>query len=186
MNREEAKELLYQYIQSENLRRHHLAAEAVMRAFARKFSEDEEVWGIAGLLHDMDWEQTKDNPDNHTKVAEQILRERGVDDEVLINAIKAHHPTASGRWPETLMEKVLYSTEEITGLVTASALVQPDRKLASVTVESLSKKLKDKSFAKGVDRDIVAKSVEYTGLPLEEILQIVLFAMQDIHEDLGL
>lgn len=186
MTREEAKELLYQYIQNENLRRHHLAAEAVMRAFARKFKEDENAWGIAGLLHDMDWEQTKDNPDNHTKVAEQILRAHGVDDEVLINAIKAHHPTASGRWPETLMEKVLYSTEEITGLVTAATLVQPDKKLASVTVESLSKKLKDKSFAAGVDREIVAKSVEYTNLPLEDILATVLQAMQDIHENLGL
>ena len=186
MKREEAKELLYQYIQSENLRRHHLATEAVMRAFARKFNENEDTWGMPGLLHDMDWEQTKDNPDNHTKVAEQILRKHGVTDEVLINAIKAHHPTASGRWPETLMEKVLYSTEEITGLVTASALVQPNKQLASVTVESLSKKLKDKSFAKGVDRDIVAKSAEYTGLPLEEVLGIVLSAMQDIHEELGL
>ena len=87
MNRKEAKELLYEYIKSENLRRHHLAAEAVMRAFARKFNEDEETWGISGLLHDMDWEQTKDNPDNHTKVAEQILRERGINQEIS----KRHH-----------------------------------------------------------------------------------------------
>ena len=186
MNRQEAKELLYQYIQSENLRRHHFAAEAVMRAFARKFNEDENSWGIAGLLHDMDWEQTKDNPDNHTKVAEQILRDHGVDDEVLISAIKAHHPSASGKQPETLMEKTLYYTEELTGLITAAALVRPDKKLGGVTTESLFKKLKDKSFARGIDREKVAQTPEALGLPVEEIIETVLRAMQDIHEDLGL
>lgn len=186
MNRKQAKELLYQHITNENLRRHHLAAEATMRAFARHFGENEEQWGLSGLLHDLDWEKIEGDPAQHTKVTEQILRENGVTDEVLINAIKAHHPTVSGRWPETLQEKVLYSTEEITGLVTAAALVQPDKKVENVNVPSLMKKLKSKNFAAGVDRDIVAKSAEYTGMPLEGVIGIVLRAMQDIHEDLGL
>ena len=163
-----------------------MAAEATMRAFAKRFGQDEELWGLSGLLHDLDWEKIGGDSAQHTKVTEQILREHGVIDEVLINAIKAHHPSASGREPETLQEKVLYSTEEITGLVTAAALVQPDKKLANVTVESLMKKLKNKNFAAGVNRDIVAKSVEYTGMPLEEVVQTVLVAMQEIHEELGL
>jgi len=185
MNREEAKELLYQYVQNENLRKHHLAAEAAMRAFAVKFEGDPEHWGLAGLLHDMDWEQTKDNPDQHTKVAAQILKEKGVNEEI-INAVKAHHPTASGKWPQTQIEKTIYYTEELTGLIIAVALVQPDKKLASVTLDSVLRKLKDKSFAAGVDREIVAKSPEALDLPLEEIIETVLQAMQQIHEDLGL
>lgn len=192
MTREEAKELLYQYVQSENLRKHHLAAEAAMRAFAAKFGGDPEHWGLAGLLHDMDWEQTKDNPDQHTKVAAQILKEKGVNEEI-INAVKAHHPTASGKWPQTQMEKTIYYTEELTGLIIAVALVQPDNlpagkagKLASVTLDSVLRKLKDKSFAAGVDREIVAKSPEALDLPLEEIIETVLQAMQQIHEELSL
>ncbi|MCH7604454.1 HDIG domain-containing protein [Patescibacteria group bacterium] len=185
MNREEAKELLYQHVLNENLRKHHLAAEAAMRAFAVKFGGDLESWGLAGLLHDMDWEQTKDNPDQHTKVAEQILKEKGVSEEV-INAVKAHHPTVSGKWPQTQMEKTIYYTEELTGLITAAALVQPNKKLASVTLGSVLRKLKNKSFAAGVDREIVAKSSEALDLPLEEIIETVLQAMQQIHEDLGL
>lgn len=185
MSREEAKELLYQNVQNENLRKHHLASEAAMRAFARKFNENEEAWGLAGLFHDMDWEQTKDNPDQHTKIAEQILKEKGVSEEI-INAVKAHHPTASGKWPETLMEKTIYYTEELTGLIIAAALVQPDKKLASVNVDSVLRKLKDKSFARGVDREIISKSPEALNLSLEEIIETVLQAMQEIHEDLGL
>ncbi len=186
MTRHEAYQLLATYIQNENLRKHHLAAETAMRAFARKFQQDEELWGIAGLLHDMDWEQTKDAPENHTKVAEQILRDHGCDDEVLINAIKAHHPTASGKQPETLIEKTLYYTEELTGLIIAAALVQPDKKLASVDVNSILRKLKDKAFARGVNREIIAKSPEALGISLEEIVQTVLFSMQEIHEELEL
>lgn len=195
MTREEAKGFLFQHVQQENLRKHHLAAEAAMRAFATRFGKDQEIWGLVGLLHDMDWEKTKDNPDQHTKVAEQLLQPYNLPQEV-INGIKAHHPEASGKQPETLLENTIYYTEELTGLIIAAALVQPDNpptprlrragKLASVTTESVLRKLKDKSFAKGVSRERVQKSSEVLGLPLEEVIETVLKAMQEISEDLRL
>ena len=164
---------------------HHLASETLMRAFAKKFNEDPELWGICGLLHDLDWEYTKDDPDTHTKKAAEILREQNVD-EVIIHAVQAHHPSASGIEPSNLMEKTLYTTEELTGLIIACALVQPDKKLASVKAESVQKKLKTKGFARGVDRDIVNQAPEAIGIPMEEIIQISLTAMQEIASDLDL
>lgn len=179
-----AKDLLYKHITSDNLRKHHLAAGATMRKFAEKFGEDADKWELVGLLHDMDWEQTKDDPGRHTQVTAEILQDYDVPTEV-IEAIKAHHPSASGKTPETLMEKTVYYTEELTGLILAAVLVRPDKQLANVEVKSLKKKLKDKSFARGVDRDMVAAAPDALDLSLDEILQTTLEAMQEIHEELG-
>ncbi len=164
---------------------HHLGAEIVMRAFAQKFNQDAELWGICGLLHDMDWEYTKDNPQEHTKKAAEILRAEGVD-EIIIHAVQAHHPSASGIDPSNLMEKCLYTTEELTGLMIACALVQPDKKLGSVKTESVLKKLKTKGFARGVNRDVVNQAPEVLNLPMEEVIKISLEAMQSIAAKLGL
>lgn len=187
--RAEAYAILTTHITGKFMINHHLGAEAVMRAFARHFhpgdAAAEELWGICGLIHDLDWEYTKDAPDQHTIKAAEILREAGVD-EVIVHAMQAHHPSASGVEPSNLMEKCLYTTEEITGLLIACALVQPDRKLASVTVESAQRKLKDKAFAKGVNREIVGQAPEALGMEMAEVLSVSLAAMQGIAEELGL
>lgn len=185
MTKQEARDLLFEYVKSPSLRNHHIATEAAMKAFAKRFNEDEDLWGLAGLLHDMDWEMTADEIEKHTSITATVLEEKGAPQEV-IRAIKAHHPTATGVEPDSLMEKTLYYTEELTGLITAAALVRPDKKLEGVNVKSLKKKLKDKSFAKGVDREIVYKSAEELGMELEKVIETVLTAMQEIHEELGL
>ena len=185
ITREEAYKILKEHVKGKFMINHHLASEIVMRAFAKHFNEDEELWGICGLLHDMDWEYTKDNPDEHTKKAAEILRKEGID-EVIIHAVQAHHPTASGVWPSNLMEECLYTTEELTGLMIACALVQPDKKLASVKVESVLKKLKTKGFARGVNREVVGRAPEVLNMSMEEVIQISLGAMQSIAEELGL
>lgn len=185
MTRDQAFQILTQHIHGKFMINHHLGAEAVMRAFARKFGEDPELWGICGLLHDMDWEYTKDNPKEHTKKAAEILRAEKVD-EVIIHAVKAHHPSASGVNPSNLMEQCLYTTEELTGLMIACALVQPDKKLANVKPGSVMKKLRDKGFARSVNREIVNQAPVVLNLPMEEVVRISLEAMQGIAGELGL
>jgi len=185
ITRDQAYAILQEHIKGQFMINHHLGAEIVMRAFAKKFGEDPELWGICGLLHDLDWEYTKDNPNEHTKKAAEILRAQGVD-EVIIHAVQAHHPSASGVEPSNLMEQCLYTTEELTGLMIACALVQPDKKLASVQPASVLKKLKTKGFARGVNREIVSKAPEVLHLPMEEVIQISLVAMQSIADKLGL
>ena len=185
ITRTQAFELLKKHITGTFMINHHLGAEVVMRAFAAKFGDDPELWGICGLLHDMDWEYTKDTPHEHTKKAAEILRVEGVD-EIIIHAVQAHHPSASGVQPSNLMEQCLYTTEELTGLMIACALVQPDKKMANVKAESVMKKLKDKAFARGVNREIVGKAPEVLGMSMEEVIAISLAAMQSIASQIGL
>ncbi len=184
MNRAQALQLIDEHIENPNLKKHLLAAEAVMRRFAEHFGENADEWALAGLLHDLDWEKTKDNFPEHTLLAERILTEAGLAPH-LVKAIKVHN-WHHGIAPETLLEKTLFCVEELTGLITATALVQPDKKLATVTVESVLKKFKEKSFAKGVNRDIIAKAPEMIGLSLEDVTKISLEAMQNIAPNLGL
>lgn len=183
--RNQAFTILQQHIHNQFLINHHLSSEAVMRTFAEHFKEDKELWGICGLLHDLDWEYTKENPSQHTKKAAEILRAEGVEEEI-IHAVQAHHPTASGVWPSNLMEECLYTTEELTGLIIACALVQPDKKLTSVSEQSVLKKLKNLNFAKGVNREIVGRAPEVLGMSMEDIIKISLKAMQEISKELGL
>ncbi len=183
--RKQAYDILQTHITGRFMINHHLSSEIVMRAFARHFGENEELWGICGLLHDLDWEYTKDNPSEHTKKAAEILRAAGVD-EVIIHAVQAHHPSASGIEPSNVMEQCLYTTEELTGLIIACALVQPDKKMASVTPDSVLKKLKKEGFARSVNREIVGRAPEVLGLPMEKIIEISLAAMQGIAGELGL
>lgn len=182
--RQRALELIDQYIKNENLKKHLLAVEALMKALARKYGEDEEIWGLAGLLHDLDWEITKETPEKHPLIAVEILEKENFPEEV-ISAVKKHNHL-QGLVPETNLEKALYSCEEITGLIVAVALVMPNKKLSEVTVERVLNKFNEPSFARGVNREIILKAEEFLGLKLEDLIAIALKAMQEIQDKLGL
>jgi len=155
-----------------------------MRAFAEKFYQNPDDWELAGLLHDLDWEKTKDDFNNHTVVAKQILEKTDLKPEI-INAIYVHNWIHNIK-PETLLEKTLYCVEELSGIITAAALVQPDKKLASVTNESVLKKFKQKSFAAGVKREIILLSKEYIDVDLPELVEVALNAMKAKADEIGL
>lgn len=182
--RQRALELIDQYIKNENLKKHLFAAENLMRHLAKRFNEDENLWGLAGLLHDLDWEMTKETPEKHPLIAVEILEKENFPKEV-IEAIKKHNHL-QGLIPETNLEKALYSTEEITGFIVAVALVMPNKKLSEVTVERVLSKWKEPSFARGVDREIILKTEEMLGIKLEELVEIALKSMQEISDVLGL
>lgn len=184
MTRQQALELLHRHIKNPNLIKHGLAAEALMKGLAKKFGQDENKWGLAGLLHDLDWEETQSNPEEHSFKTYEILGETDIDPEVR-EAIRIHNHV-HGLTPHSLFEKALYSAEEITGLVTACALVQPDKKLASVDSESVMKKFKSKSFAAGVNREIIKLVEPWLGITVEELVEICLKEMKGIAGNLGL
>lgn len=183
MGREEAYELLTEYTQSANLIKHALAVEAAMRQYARHFGEDEELWGTVGLLHDFDYERYPDLADHPFKGAE-ILRERGWPEEI-VEAVLAH-AEHTGVPRDTRLKQAIFAVDELTGFIIATALVRPDKKLASVEVKSVKKKMKDKSFAAAVKRDEITRGAEELGLSLDEHIGMVLEAMQDIADKLEL
>jgi putative nucleotidyltransferase with HDIG domain len=172
-----------EYTQSENLRKHMLAVEAAMRFYARKFGEDEEKWGVVGLLHDFDYEQHP-TPAEHPFVGVNILKEKGYPEEIT-RAILSH-ADYSGVKPESRMEKTLYAVDELTGFVVAVALMRPSKSLAEVTVDSVIKKMKNKGFARNVKREDIEKGAEMLGLSLEEHIENVIQAMKTISVELGL
>lgn len=184
MAREQAWLLVQEKIKNPFTLKHLLASEAIMRALARHFKADEELWGLAGLVHDIDWEVTEKIPEQHSLLGADWLVQAGFPAEV-VQAVKVHNHL-HGLPPQTLLEKSLYCAEELTGLIVACALVRPDRKLASVEISSVKKKFKEKSFAAGVNREIIAKCQEMIGLSLDELIAIELKAMQEIAPDLGL
>jgi hypothetical protein len=181
ISRENAFALLKKHVRTKNLIKHCLATEAVMRALAREFNEDEEKWGIAGLLHDLDYDYTKDNPDEHGLKTLEILKEEDVPEDVL-NAILAH---CGKKEPETLMEKALYAVDPVTGFIVAAALIRPEKKLEVLDVDFLMRRFKEKAFARGASREQI-RSCEKLGLSLERFLGISLEAMKSIASDLGL
>lgn len=185
MNREEAWQLLTEFTKSESLRKHALAVEAGMRAYARKYGEDEEKWGIVGLIHDFDYEKFPTVPE-HGSEGPKILRERGWPEEIA-RAVQSH-ATYTGVSRESLMEKALYAVDELTGLITAVALVRPTKDIRDITkIKSIKKKWKDKSFAAAVSREEIAEGAEALGVDLwTEHVPLVLEAMKDIAEELGL
>ena len=183
MNREDAWKLLTEYTKSPNLIKHALAVEAAMRAYARKFGQDEEKWGIVGLIHDFDYEQHP-TPEEHPLVGAKILEERGWPEDI-IRAVKSHAEYL-GVPRKSLMEKALFAVDELTGLIVAVALVRPSKSIMDVTVKSVKKKWKDKRFAAGVNRKDIERGAEELGVPLDEHIAIVLEAMQGIAEELGL
>ncbi len=183
MTRQDALDLLFEYTKSENLRKHALAVEAAMRAYAHKYGEDEEKWGIVGLLHDFDYEMYPNAPDHPSKGSE-ILKERGYPEEIR-KAILGH-AEYMGVTRDTKMAKCLYACDELCGFITAVALVRPTKKIAEVEVNSVKKKLKDKAFARSVSRDGIFKGVQELAVSLDEHIQFVLDAMKGIASDLGL
>jgi putative nucleotidyltransferase with HDIG domain len=183
MNRSEALAIVEEYVQNENLIRHMLSVEAAMRFYAQKFDQDIDKWGITGLLHDFDWE-IHPTLDGHPQKGAPILQEKGVPEDI-VRAIQSH-ANHTGVPRETLMEKALYACDEITGLITAVALVRPSKSIYDVKVSSVKKKWKDRSFAAGANRDEIKEAVEAFGIPLWEHTENVIEAMRTIAPRLGL
>jgi putative nucleotidyltransferase with HDIG domain len=186
MNRDSAWEIVQEFTQSDSLRRHMLAVEVAMRAYAQRFEGDADLWGVVGLLHDFDYEQYPDVAiDGHPVVGSKILKERGVSEDI-IRAILSHAETITGVAPISNMEKTLVAVDELTGFIIAVALVRPSKSILDVTVKSIKKKWKDKTFAAPVHREEIEHAAENLGIPLDEHMQIVLTAMQDAADVLGL
>ena len=183
MTRKDAWNLTTEYTQSENLRKHMLAVEAAMRFYADKFGEDADKWGIVGLLHDFDYEQHP-TQEEHPYVGVEILREMGYPEEIL-RAILSH-ADYTGVVPESSMEKTLCAVDELTGFITAVALVRPSRSVMDVKVKSVKKKMKSRAFAANVNREDIHKGADRLGLSLEEHIENVIKAMQGIAPQLGL
>lgn len=181
--REDALALLKTYNQSESLIRHAFAVEGVMRFMARKYGEDEEVWGIVGLIHDLDYEQF---PDQHCKKTEAILKENNWPDD-LIRAVVSHGwGICSDVEPTTHMEKVLFAIDELTGLVATSALVRPTKSVMDMKAKSVKKKWKDKRFAAGVDRSIIQKGADMLGVELGDLITDTIQGMREVADEIGL
>jgi putative nucleotidyltransferase with HDIG domain len=183
MNREKAWETVCEFVASDGLRKHMLAVEACVVAYARKFGEDEEKWAITALLHDFDWEIHPQAPD-HPMKGEAILAARGVSDEIR-RAILSH-ANYSGVPRESLLEKTLFACDELAGFLTACAYVKPGRSIAEVEVKSVRKKLKDKAFARAINRDDVLNGASEMGLDLDEHIAFCIEAMKARAESLGL
>ncbi len=183
MNREEALSLVREYVKNESLVRHMLAVEAAMAFYAEKLGEDVETWRVVGLLHDFDWE-IHPTLDEHPQAGAPILRQRGVDEEI-IRAVLSH-ADHTGVSRESQMEKALAACDEITGLVTAVALVRPSHSLYDLTSSSVKKKWKDRAFAAGANREEIEQTTQQFGPPLWEHVDNVILAMRRIAPELGL
>ena len=183
MQRDEAVSLVKEYVKRENLFKHILAVEAIMRGLARHFGEDENRWALVGLLHDVDFEKTMDEPSKHALMAEEILK--GKVDEEIIETIKAHNYEHTGVEPKTRMAKALIAADAVSGLIVAAALVMPSKKLSNVKLETLEKKFKQKDFARGVSRERIL-FCEEIGIQREKFFELALDALKEVSEELGL
>ena len=188
MNYQEARDLMHEYTESDALRKHMYAVEAAMRAYARRYGEDEDRWGIVGLLHDFDYERYPNHErsptDEHPSTGVKILRERGYPEDVC-EAILGHGEH-TGVPRTSLMAKTLYAVDELCGFLNACALVRPSRSLQDLKVKSVKKKLKDKGFARAVSRDEIRNGAEEAGLPFDEHVQFVIEALRPVEKTLGL
>jgi len=182
-SREEALEILHRYTKNPNLVKHALAVEAAMRRYARLFGEDEELWGVVGLLHDLDYEQHP-TPEEHPYKGAEILREMGYDEELARTILSHASHTKVPR--ETKMAKALFAVDELCGFVTAVALVRPNKKIAEVEVRSVKKKMKDKAFARNVNREEIKAGAADLGVELDDHIANVIEAMRGVAAELGL
>lgn len=183
MTRDEAVALYWKYNTSESLYRHALAVEAVMRRFAQELGYDSDYWGIVGLLHDIDYEQY---PDEHCKKAPELLSAAGVSEDI-IHAVVSHGWTlCSDVEPEHPMEKVLFTIDELTGLVTATALMRPSRSLMDLEVKSVKKKWKTKGFSVGVDRELITKGAQMINMEVTTVIQLTIEGMRTVAAELDL
>jgi putative nucleotidyltransferase with HDIG domain len=184
MNKEEALLMLKNKVKTPNLIKHCLSCEAAMRELAKYFKEDEEKWGLAGLLHDIDYEETKDNPEKHSLIGSDYLKEQGMDEEI-VEAVKTHN-AIHGIDPKTKMAKALFCTDPLTGLIVAATLVLPSKKIGDVTTDNILNRFKEKGFAKGANREIIQQCEPLLDLPLKQFVDLVLQGMKSIAGDLGL
>ncbi len=184
LSREVALARLQDYVKNEKTVVHCLASEAVMRALAQRLGEDEDRWGLTGLLHDIDVEETNADPKVHALKAAELMEDLKLDEEML-DAIRMHNDEATGLHRSTRFQHALAAGETITGLIYATALVYPDKKIASVKYKSVRKRMKEKAFAAGVNRNHIMECEEI-GVPLDEFIQLSVDAMRDISETIGL
>ena len=181
--REQAFDLFRKYNKSESLTKHALAVEGVMRYMARKAGEDEELWGIIGLIHDLDYEMY---PEQHCLMTEKILRENNWPEEYIRAVLSHGWGLASDVRPETLLEKTIYAIDELTGLVATSALVRPTKSVLDMEAKSVKKKWNDKRFAAGVDRSVIEKGAEMLGVTLDELISDCIMGMREVAAEIGL
>ncbi len=184
MNREQALQLLENKVQTKNLIKHCLAVEAIMRELAEYYGENREEWGLAGLLHDIDYEETKEDMARHSKVGADFLRQQGLSEEICQAVLK--HNEAHGLPLESKIEKALFVADPMSGLVVAAALVLPSKKLADLTPKNILHRFREKSFAKGANREIIRQCESLLDLPLEKFAELSLTAMQKVSGRLGL
>lgn len=183
LSREEAWGLLTEYTKTPALQKHALAVEAVMVHFAHLFQEDDEIWGVTGLLHDLDYEKY---PEEHCHKAEEIMQQRGID-ETYIRAMNCHaYGICTDTKPESKMEKVLFTIDELTGLINALCLMRPSRSVLDLELKSLKKKFKDKSFASGVNRDVIKSGCEMLEMDLDTVMQETINGMKEKAAEIGL
>ncbi len=181
--REEALELLHEYNKTDNLRKHAYSVEAVMRYIARKYGENEDMWGVIGLIHDLDYEQF---PQEHCTKTREILEEHGWPSEYIRAVVSHGWGICSDVKPETRLEMTLYTIDELTGLVAASAMVRPSKSVLDLTVKSVKKKWKSPAFAAGVDRSIITKGAEMLGIEVSELIEDTIMGMREVAHDIGL
>ncbi len=181
--REQAYELLTSYTKTDSLIKHALAVEAVMRHFARLFGEDEEKWGVIGLVHDLDWEQY---PEQHCVVTERVLTEAGWPPEYIRAVLSHGYGIVTEIKPEHRMEKVLYTIDELTGLVTATVLMRPSKSILDTEPKSVKKKWNQKGFAAGVDRGVIESGAEMLEMELSEVIRHTILGMREAANELGL
>ena len=183
LSRSDAWNLLTEYTQAEALQHYALAVEAVMAHFGRLNGEDEEIWGVAALLHDLDYEKF---PEQHCQKSEEIMRERGLD-ELYIRAMNCHGwGLCTDVEPQSKLEKTLYTVDELCGLINATCLMRPSKSVLDLEVKSVKKKFKDKAFAAGVNRDVIRKGCELLGLELDEVIRETIAGLQERAEAVGL
>ena len=181
--RAEAWELLTTYNQSESLIKHALAVEGVMRYMARKYNENEELWGVVGLIHDLDYEQF---PDQHCRKTEEILKSRNWPQDLIRAVISHGYGICTDVEPRSTLEKVLFAVDELTGLVATTALVRPSKSVLDLKAKSVKKKWKDKRFAAGVDRGIIEKGAAMLNVELGELITDTVMGMREVAEEIGL
>lgn len=187
ISRDKALEIVHSRLTTKNLISHSLAVEATMRGLAKHFGESEEKWGLIGLMHDADWDATRDNPTKHTHETVKWLKEAGETDETIFQAILSHNYAHNGENPPVNnMEWSLYCCDELTGFIVAVALVRPEKKLAPVEVKSVLKRFPQKSFAAGVHREQIELCEEKLGIKLPDFVELTLNAMKKISSDIGL
>jgi len=184
ITRETALKLLDEHIKNENLKKHCIATEAIMRKMAEKFDQNKDKWGVTGLLHDLDFEYTSNTPERHGLETIELLEEYNLPDDV-IHAIKSHNEEGTGVSRETTFDYALTCSESITGLIVATALVYPDKKVGSVKPKSVRKRMKEKAFARNVSRGSIMMC-EKIDIPLNEFIKLSLEAMSEISDELGL